>query len=93
MWTEYYPEGYGCELDSQSSERLKHYEMGGLCPITLDQVLNKRYKVFDKLGFGAYSTVWLARDVSVKYNHSTCRCACSQLTAFRHLDQDIVGLH
>lgn len=48
---EYYPEGYGCDADPDSVERLVHYEKGGLCPIILGQVLNNRYKIFAKLGF------------------------------------------
>lgn len=32
-------------------------------PITIGQVLNERYQVATKLGFGAGSTVWLCRDL------------------------------
>lgn len=29
----------------------------------IGDVLNKRYQIVDKLGYGGYSTVWLARDI------------------------------
>jgi serine/threonine protein kinase len=32
----------------------------------IGDVLNKRYQIVDKLGYGGYSTVWLARDVQQK---------------------------
>ncbi|KAH9895540.1 protein kinase-like domain-containing protein [Xylariomycetidae sp. FL2044] len=34
----------------------------GYHPITIGQHLNGRYRVVHKLGYGAYSTTWLARD-------------------------------
>lgn len=35
----------------------KHYY-----PVKLGDVFNGRYRIIAKLGYGAYSTVWLARD-------------------------------
>ncbi|PHH80292.1 hypothetical protein CDD80_2133 [Ophiocordyceps camponoti-rufipedis] len=43
-------------------ERLEKYEPGGYHPIMIDDLLHNRYRVIDKLGFGGYSTVWLAQD-------------------------------
>ncbi|KAJ5165126.1 uncharacterized protein N7500_006956 [Penicillium coprophilum] len=43
-------------------ERLEEYQPGGYHPIMVGDVLHGRYKIVDKLGFGGYSTVWLARD-------------------------------
>ncbi|KAJ5360386.1 hypothetical protein N7517_009577 [Penicillium concentricum] len=43
-------------------ERLEEYQPGGYHPIMVGDVLHGRYKIADKLGFGTYSTVWLARD-------------------------------
>ena len=39
------------------------YRPGGYHPVHLGDVYCKRYKVIHKLGFGTYSTVWLARDL------------------------------
>ncbi|KAK7055920.1 kinase-like protein [Favolaschia claudopus] len=46
-------------------ERLQGYQHGGFAPISLGQeFVNGRYKVIHKLGYGGFSTVWLARDRS-----------------------------
>ena len=38
------------------------YVRGGFHPVHLDDVYHNRYRVLRKLGFGAFSTIWLARD-------------------------------
>ncbi|OOG00594.1 hypothetical protein ASPCADRAFT_347 [Aspergillus carbonarius ITEM 5010] len=44
-------------------EDLEHYQPGGYHPTHIgDQYLHGRYEVVHKLGFGSYSTVWLAKD-------------------------------
>lgn len=43
-------------------ERLDLYEPGGYHPVAIDDLLHNRYRIVDKLGFGGYSTIWLARD-------------------------------
>ncbi|KAJ5177100.1 kinase-like domain-containing protein [Penicillium canariense] len=43
-------------------ERLKRYRMGGYHPVDIGDILGGHYRVMHKLGFGAYSTIWLARD-------------------------------
>lgn len=45
-------------------ESLDRYEPGGYHPVAIGDVLDKRYRVVDKLGSGGYSTVWLARDTA-----------------------------
>lgn len=44
------------------AESLGKYQPGGYHPIMIGDVLHDRYKVVDKLGFGGYATIWLARD-------------------------------
>jgi serine/threonine protein kinase len=43
-------------------ENLERYEPGGYHPIAIGDVLANRYRIVHKLGFGTYSTVWLAQD-------------------------------
>jgi serine/threonine-protein kinase SRPK3 len=43
-------------------ERLEQYRPGGFHPITIGDHLCGRYRIVHKLGFGTFSTVWLARD-------------------------------
>ena len=43
-------------------EGLGAYHPGGFHPVRLGDVYHNRYKVLSKLGYGRYSTVWLALD-------------------------------
>ncbi|KAJ5555935.1 hypothetical protein N7513_003577 [Penicillium frequentans] len=44
-------------------ETLPHYDMQQFYPVNIGDVFNDRYRVTGKLGFGAYSTSWLCRDM------------------------------
>jgi len=64
-------EGEGFFYDGDDNvENLRMYKPGGYHPVHLGDVLPKmsasrkpRYRVMQKLGHGAFSTVWLARDL------------------------------
>ncbi|PNY27326.1 Protein kinase domain protein [Tolypocladium capitatum] len=43
-------------------ERLEHYRPGGYHPIQIGDCLHGRYRIVHKLGYGSFSTTWLARD-------------------------------
>ena len=47
-------------------ERPERYHPGGYHPIVIGDCLGDRYDVVHKLGFGTYSTTWLARDRKTK---------------------------
>ena len=48
---------------SDPVEDVNEYRSGGYYPIQLGHSLrNGRYLILRKLGYGSYSTVWLARD-------------------------------
>lgn len=45
-------------------EDIERYRPGGYHPLQIgDKLNNGRYQVVDKLGYGGYSTTWLARDL------------------------------
>ncbi|KAI9823540.1 MAG: hypothetical protein M1826_007696 [Phylliscum demangeonii] len=44
------------------TEWIEDYHPGGFHPVRLDEVFNDRYRVIRKLGYGSFSTVWLAVD-------------------------------
>ncbi|EGE77728.2 CMGC/SRPK protein kinase [Blastomyces dermatitidis ATCC 18188] len=48
------------------AESLERYKPGGYHPIMIGDMLHERYRIVDKLGFGGYSTVWLAQDTHLK---------------------------
>ena len=50
------------------TEWVEDYKNGGLHPIHIGDYLSKgRYKIIRKLGYGAFSTVWLAKDYRYFY--------------------------
>lgn len=54
-------------------ERYIGYKAENFYPVTLGDVLESRYQVVAKLGFGTSSTVWLCRDLeSVTCRSSKC---------------------
>ena len=46
-------------------ERLEGYDPCRYYPVRYGDVFNERYDILAKLGYGEYSTVWLARDLTV----------------------------
>ncbi|KAJ5640608.1 hypothetical protein N7528_000233 [Penicillium herquei] len=47
-------------------ETLPHYNPDQFFPVHIGNVLNDRYKVTGKLGYGAYSTSWLCQDLRTR---------------------------
>ncbi|KAE8151554.1 kinase-like domain-containing protein [Aspergillus avenaceus] len=48
------------------AESLEKYRPGGYHPVMIGDILHGRYCIVDKLGFGGYSTIWLAQDSHLK---------------------------
>ena len=44
-------------------EKTPYYHSSYFYPAHLGQILNERYQIATKLGYGSSSTVWLARDL------------------------------
>jgi serine/threonine protein kinase len=43
-------------------QSLPRYSQKKYYPVNIGETLHDRYRILAKLGYGAYSTVWLARD-------------------------------
>lgn len=54
------------DSDSSEDEGLADYKIGGYHPMHIGEVLINRYVIVQKLGWGHFSTVWLAKDI--KFN-------------------------
>ncbi|KAH8819919.1 protein kinase [Xylogone sp. PMI_703] len=46
----------------ENVEHLKRYGPGGYHTVKIGDYLHDRYRIVHKLGFGSFSTIWLARD-------------------------------
>lgn len=73
-------------------ENLELYKPGGYHPVAINDLLHKRYRIVDKLGFGGHSTIWLARDeigkryIAVKIGISSTSLPRRELEILRALD-------
>ena len=74
-------------------EDLEDYRKGGYHPVRIGDVYSeRRYRVIHKLGFGSYSTVWLARDqkmnryVALKIIMAESSFASSESQILHHLN-------
>ncbi|EFR03997.1 serine/threonine protein kinase [Nannizzia gypsea CBS 118893] len=52
------------------AESLSQYQPGGYHPVIVGDMVHDRYRIVDKLGFGGYATIWLARDSQLEYTRS-----------------------
>lgn len=79
-------------------ENVEMYTSGGLHPIHLgDSFRGGSYRILHKLGYGGFSTVWLARDqnhdrlVSLKVLTAEASRQATELKLLQHLDQCAQG--
>src|SRR5262245_33026006 len=56
-------------------ERIALYRPGGFHPMHIGDIVQNRYRVRHKLGYGSYGTVWLVEDLS------SGRCAALKVLA------------
>ncbi|KAI1201950.1 kinase-like protein [Nemania serpens] len=47
----------------EDGEPPERYRPGGYHPLSIGDILHHRYHIVHKLGFGSYSTIWLAKDI------------------------------
>ena len=60
-----YPAKY-TDSDNSEDEGMEDYKVGGYHPVHVGEIYLQRYQIMQKLGWGHFSTVWLAKDL--KYN-------------------------
>lgn len=54
------------DSDVSEDEGIPDYKIGGYHPVHVGEVMINRYVIVQKLGWGHFSTVWLARDMQYK---------------------------
>ena len=75
----------------KGAENLEKYKSKGYHPIMIGDMLHDRYRIVDKLGFGGYSTVWLAQDrrqekyVAVKVGIAKSNSLSQEMKCFQAL--------
>ncbi|RSL67614.1 hypothetical protein CEP53_002903 [Fusarium sp. AF-6] len=67
-------------------EKTPNYDPKRFYPVHLGQVLNGRYQIATKLGYGASSTVWLARDLN-RWRWSEEKYVAVKVNASGHLSR------
>ncbi|SPO01044.1 related to serine/threonine protein kinase [Cephalotrichum gorgonifer] len=55
--------------DFSIEEGCDAYRPGGFHPVYIGDIFNDRYRVLNKIGYGAYSTVWLVQDAHREKGH------------------------
>lgn len=56
-------EGSEQDFTESDDEGIRDYKKGGYHPVNIGDIYNDRYRVEAKLGWGHFSTVWLATDL------------------------------
>ena len=79
-------------------EDINDYRAGGFHPVHLGDLLDcGRYRIINKLGYGTFSTVWLAEDLIIKTcvaiaiqkaEHTLSDLGTHNITILHHLSQD-----
>lgn len=70
------PPGVVPETEIFEEEEVSKFRSGRFYPVTIGQILDDRYVVIGKLGYGGNSTVWLCKEI--RYASPTLRlCACA----------------
>ncbi|KAK2196496.1 bifunctional Protein kinase domain/Protein kinase [Babesia duncani] len=59
-------EGSSFDCCASESEDQRGYQQGGYHPVNIGEVYDGRYRIDAKLGWGYFSTVWLAADLKAK---------------------------
>lgn len=85
------------ELDERdeieaNSEPVDRYDSKLYYPLTIGEVLDKRYKIVHKLGWGGCSTVWMAHDTRER-KYVALKILTSAMRGHRHGESDAINEH
>lgn len=76
----------------EEGEPPERYRPGGYHPLSIGDILHQRYHIVHKLGFGSYSTTWLAKDsqqldryVAIKVKMAENNHNSNETRTWRHL--------
>lgn len=72
-------------------ERLERYQPGGYHPVHIGDVLADRYQVAHKLGYGTYSTIWLAHDMQQAASYVAVKISTANAPAHEVEALNILG--
>jgi serine/threonine-protein kinase SRPK3 len=54
--------GYSGSCQQIEEQKLPQFYQKKYYPVKIGDIFKQQYRIITKLGYGAYSTVWLARD-------------------------------
>lgn len=60
-------------VESIDNEPISKYKPGGYYPVSIGEIFNTRYRIIKKLGWGAFSTVWLVYDYQDTQNYKVLK--------------------
>ncbi|RAK91960.1 kinase domain protein [Aspergillus costaricaensis CBS 115574] len=80
-------------VEPLEEEKLPFYKPGQFYPVHIGELLNSRYRVVGKLGYGSYSTVWLCHEkseqtyvaVKILTKNASSRILSGELRIYDHL--------
>lgn len=79
-------------VDPEDDEEEGDYRPGGYCPVKLgDPFFGGRYRILSKLGWGHFSTVWLAKDAKHQDAHVALKVVKSE-ARFREAALDEIDM-
>ncbi|QVM13755.1 hypothetical protein D8B26_008386 [Coccidioides posadasii str. Silveira] len=79
------PDTTGSKIEE---ETIPGYVAARYYPVRIGEVFNERYQVVGKLGYGATSTVWLARDMN-RCNYVTLKIFITSTSMSQQLDGEL----
>jgi serine/threonine protein kinase len=78
-----------CEVETDAEPRSRYWDHL-YCPLSIGEVLNARYRIEHKLGWGGFSTVWLAHDIYENKAVALKVVVPGERGGYEHAIQDVI---